>query len=81
MFQSTYLYKVRHQHAIQEARLNQFQSTYLYKVRHICKTTVHDKVTFQSTYLYKVRRQTFLIKLVMSSFNPRTYIRYDDRVG
>ena len=32
---------------------------------------------FQSTYLYKVRRQVFLIRLVMSSFNPRTYIRYD----
>ena len=32
---------------------------------------------FQSTYLYKVRRISFTFTTNDTSFNPRTYIRYD----
>ena len=33
---------------------------------------------FQSTYLYKVRRAETILTIRQRSFNPRTYIRYDD---
>ena len=33
---------------------------------------------FQSTYLYKVRLRSALLLPRKRSFNPRTYIRYDD---
>ena len=54
-----------------------FQSTYLYKVR-LCteRVTVQDG-KFQSTYLYKVRLRQKILKPILPSFNPRTYIRYD----
>ena len=33
---------------------------------------------FQSTYLYKVRPGRLTYQAVQYSFNPRTYIRYDE---
>ena len=54
-----------------------FQSTYLYKVRHAPLSFLTSARMFQSTYLYKVRRTTPLTTRPNSSFNPRTYIRYD----
>ena len=77
VFQSTYLYKVRHDILLACNVLILFQSTYLYKVRpHIC---FHPLAIcqFQSTYLYKVRQCRKTVIVLNGSFNPRTYIRYD----
>ena len=54
-----------------------FQSTYLYKVRRTRHTRDNAANEFQSTYLYKVRHHFFGEYCQGSSFNPRTYIRYD----
>ena len=78
MFQSTYLYKVRPSAHFSRLRGSQFQSTYLYKVRlDIINFSIHSH-KFQSTYLYKVRlASTSSDRAEDTSFNPRTYIRYD----
>ena len=34
---------------------------------------------FQSTYLYKVRPILLTLAYIVTSFNPRTYIRYDKK--
>ena len=34
---------------------------------------------FQSTYLYKVRPRLLTLAYIVTSFNPRTYIRYDKK--
>ena len=55
-----------------------FQSTYLYKVRLLQRLYAWLVLRFQSTYLYKVRHIFLVVvNIVFSSFNPRTYIRYD----
>ena len=54
-----------------------FQSTYLYKVRPSKSISSSTILLFQSTYLYKVRLQACPVTCIFSSFNPRTYIRYD----
>ena len=54
-----------------------FQSTYLYKVRQFYRNELFYLNGFQSTYLYKVRLKLITLLLSLSSFNPRTYIRYD----
>ena len=78
MFQSTYLYKVRHNEFSHKILSRQFQSTYLYKVRRMIATIRGGGRRFQSTYLYKVRRFCFLsTDRTPLCFNPRTYIRYD----
>ena len=59
--------------------LQQFQSTYLYKVRHEQRNRRSGQNGFQSTYLYKVRRIANAFRSISLSFNPRTYIRYDQR--
>ncbi len=76
-FQSTYLYKVRHTLGIIIFLILLFQSTYLYKVRLRVAFTILTPVWFQSTYLYKVRQHSLNPLIAVSSFNPRTYIRYD----
>ena len=83
MFQSTYLYKVRPIILFQAAKESWFQSTYLYKVRQVCTSFIIKAKKFQSTYLYKVRRMPPVRKGRPSrkSFNPRTYIRYDQGVA
>ena len=55
-----------------------FQSTYLYKVRQEIADYRDTAVEFQSTYLYKVRLRKQDTSLSPLSFNPRTYIRYDE---
>ena len=59
MFQSTYLYKVRHYLTFVPVPLIGFQSTYLYKVRPFVEFFSTDDEQFQSTYLYKVRQNIF----------------------
>ena len=58
-----------------------FQSTYLYKVRLFGKNLLLRRMLFQSTYLYKVRRINSQGIFHSRSFNPRTYIRYDQDVA
>ena len=55
----------------------EFQSTYLYKVRPDVCNNIFLHLLFQSTYLYKVRLIAMDYFILMGSFNPRTYIRYD----
>ena len=56
-----------------------FQSTYLYKVRPSqTRESLHEH-KFQSTYLYKVRHNRRAYPKPIKCFNPRTYIRYDNR--
>ena len=76
-FQSTYLYKVRPSKSPAILPVKGFQSTYLYKVRPAVLLDMPRVILFQSTYLYKVRRGRRRGFLGRSSFNPRTYIRYD----
>ena len=78
-FQSTYLYKVRPKFRPFEHGYKQFQSTYLYKVRPSDWLPSPGGIAFQSTYLYKVRRFIDFSKTAEVFFNPRTYIRYDQK--
>ena len=61
-----------------DKKTNLFQSTYLYKVRQVRPDGPSAQYPFQSTYLYKVRQIRHRIKSRSRSFNPRTYIRYDN---
>ena len=79
MFQSTYLYKVRQRAPSGLKALPGFQSTYLYKVRPQEFFRNATRRGFQSTYLYKVRPILLTLAYIVTSFNPRTYIRYDVR--
>ena len=77
MFQSTYLYKVRRDANDNIKMDKRFQSTYLYKVRLGGDDIEQGAARFQSTYLYKVRLFNMMQNKIITSFNPRTYIRYD----
>ena len=77
VFQSTYLYKVRHNSVNQIFQYNGFNPrTYIRYDFLIFVCGVIDK-EFQSTYLYKVRLFRLGCRNAYHSFNPRTYIRYD----
>ena len=56
-----------------------FQSTYLYKVRPFIYRRYPIGSMFQSTYLYKVRPWAPVLVAHLFCFNPRTYIRYDQK--
>ena len=77
VFQSTYLYKVRHGSLWSLSPEEMFQSTYLYKVRPFDCCSDGNRYSFQSTYLYKVRPLLTRFWTLAWCFNPRTYIRYD----
>ena len=78
LFQSTYLYKVRHLNLIKVRLCSCFNPrTYIRYDYHTLRLNL-TKYKFQSTYLYKVRHINRIThELCLSSFNPRTYIRYD----
>ena len=59
----------------------QFQSTYLHKVRLPATTRIICSRSFQSTYLHKVRPSASQGIDRFTSFNPRTYIRYDSIIN
>ena len=54
-----------------------FQFTYLYKVRRNISPHHFICFKFQFTYLYKVRHMIMIMTIMITSFNSRTYIRYD----
>ena len=74
MFQSTYLYKVRHTLGIIILLVLLFQSTYLYKVRPDWLPSPGGIAKlFQSTYLYKVR-PIRMYSAIPSSVFQSTYL-------
>ena len=79
MFQSTYLYKVRHFRFYTGKIHRVFQSTYLYKVRqdnHFRLGLAILGCFNPRTYIrYDRFRPSYVLMLI--GFNPRTYIRYD----
>ena len=81
MFQSTYLYKVRHLIPIIVLNFLLFQSTYLYKVRRLENSRrIHRRSFNPRTY---IRYDSWVLAQVarLFCFNPRTYIRYDVENG
>ncbi len=76
-FQSTYLYKVRHNRRAYPKPIKCFNPrTY---IRYDNRQNLHSAFfRFQSTYLYKVRQKERESRSCLKSFNPRTYIRYDN---
>ena len=78
LFQSTYLYKVRHSDCDVRCNAAWFQSTYLYKVRLFGEEDLHHAPGFNPRTYIRYDLSDISTPFPLSpGFNPRTYIRYD----
>ena len=77
LFQSTYLYKVRHPQNYRKEHLERFNPRTYIRYDMTVSILSHYRQQFQSTYLYKVRPDSGSCHKTRLCFNPRTYIRYD----
>ena len=77
LFQSTYLYKVRHNIPVYFDRLSGFQSTYLYKVRRCKYSFSFISICFNPRTYIRYDSGKYSALRYRKRFNPRTYIRYD----